>query len=272
MMQPMAPLIATAPSASDGYFEIVGVWPGSCRRSFARCGVDQRSDFRLVITEHLFASDPVGRLSLKLERLPTFRCGEVDGGAHGEGGQALVEPLTLVVVVVDFDNVKHPPFGGLGIAVSQTDARGDSIARHHGIYGVLELSGHLVRATTWPNGGRFLPLHVCANGTRWRHPFPSYLSVHAEMVGSDDVTTSALSERDRVESLRADRGRADRGHDARMTIGAPLPRARLRDGCISTSGALGLDRQRPMSSTLPANPCTERGLDLANRSPRGGPA
>jgi hypothetical protein len=31
MMQPMAPLIATAPSASDGYFEIVGVWPGSCR-------------------------------------------------------------------------------------------------------------------------------------------------------------------------------------------------------------------------------------------------
>jgi hypothetical protein len=44
MMQPMAPLIATAPSASDG-FELVGVWPGSCRRSFARCGVDQRSDF-----------------------------------------------------------------------------------------------------------------------------------------------------------------------------------------------------------------------------------
>jgi hypothetical protein len=114
MMQPMAPLIATAPSASDGYFEIVGVWSGSCRRSFARCGVDQRSDFRLVITEHLFASDPVGRLNLKLERLPTFRCGEVDGGAHGEGGQALVEPLTLVVVVGDFDNVKHPPFGGWG--------------------------------------------------------------------------------------------------------------------------------------------------------------
>jgi hypothetical protein len=171
MMQPMAPLIATAPSASDG-----GVWPGSCRRSFARCGVDQRSDFRLVITEHLFASDPVGRLNLKLERLPTFRCGEVDGGAHGEGGQALVEPLTLVVVVGDFDNVKHPPFGGLGIAISQARARWDSFARHQGIYGVLELSGHLVRATTWPNGGRFLPLHVCANGTRWRHPFPSFSS------------------------------------------------------------------------------------------------
>jgi hypothetical protein len=27
-------------------------------RSFARCGVDQRSELRLVITEHLFAADP----------------------------------------------------------------------------------------------------------------------------------------------------------------------------------------------------------------------
>jgi hypothetical protein len=27
-------------------------------RSLARCGVDQRSEFRLVITAHLFAADP----------------------------------------------------------------------------------------------------------------------------------------------------------------------------------------------------------------------
>ena len=30
MMLPMALLVATAPSASDGYFELVGVRPGSC--------------------------------------------------------------------------------------------------------------------------------------------------------------------------------------------------------------------------------------------------
>jgi hypothetical protein len=58
MMQPMAPLIATAPSASDGYFEIVGVWAGQL--SVIVCALRRRSTLGLSprITEHLFASDP----------------------------------------------------------------------------------------------------------------------------------------------------------------------------------------------------------------------
>jgi hypothetical protein len=56
-------------------------------------------------------------------------------------------PLTHLVVALDFDRAKHPPFAVLRISISQTGARGDYFARHHGIDGVLDLSGYFLRAT-----------------------------------------------------------------------------------------------------------------------------